>query len=82
VNRAARGARGFGLHADIEAPAPPAGSSSPLIADRLYVSPRTVGVHVSRMLTKRAAPNRFMAAEMARSRGLLEDATSEISPSR
>jgi len=44
------------------------------IAERLYISPRTAGVHVSHILAKLSAPNRASAAAAAHRRRLLRTA--------
>jgi len=48
-----------------------AGRTNPEIAQILVISPRTVGVHVSRILQKLGATRRTEAADMARRRGLV-----------
>jgi DNA-binding CsgD family transcriptional regulator len=50
-----------------------AGRTNAEIADVLVISPRTVGIHVSRILTKLGASRRTEAAEIARRRGLVDD---------
>jgi DNA-binding NarL/FixJ family response regulator len=49
-----------------------AGRTNVEIADVLIISPRTVGVHVSRILRKLGAARRTEAADIARRRGLLD----------
>lgn len=49
-----------------------AGRTNAEIADVLIISPRTVGVHVSRILRKLGAARRTEAADIARRRGLLD----------
>ena len=48
-----------------------AGRTNAEIADQLVVSPRTVDVHVSRILRKLGATRRTEAADIARRRGLV-----------
>ena len=48
-----------------------AGRTNGEIADALVISPRTVGVHVSRILAKLGATRRTEAADIARRRGLV-----------
>ena len=48
-----------------------AGRTNAEVADTLVISPRTVGVHVSRILAKLGATRRTEAADIARRRGLL-----------
>jgi DNA-binding NarL/FixJ family response regulator len=48
-----------------------AGRTNGEIAEALVISPRTVGVHVSRILTKLGASRRTEAADIARRRGLV-----------
>lgn len=50
-----------------------AGRSNAEIAEKFVISPRTVGVHVSRILHKLGASRRAEVAELARRDGLLED---------
>ena len=50
-----------------------AGRTNAEIADVLVISPRTVGVHVSRILHKLGAARRAEVAERARRAGLLGD---------
>jgi DNA-binding CsgD family transcriptional regulator/tetratricopeptide (TPR) repeat protein len=50
-----------------------AGRTNAEIADVLVISPRTVGIHVSRILAKLGASRRTEAAEIARRRGLVDD---------
>lgn len=47
------------------------GVTNPQIAERLFLSPKTVGVHVSRLLDKLDAHTRGEAVAVARRRGLL-----------
>ncbi|GAA4588045.1 LuxR family transcriptional regulator [Planotetraspora phitsanulokensis] len=47
------------------------GLSNRQIADRLFISPRTSGVHVSNIMAKLGASNRVHAAAIARHHGLL-----------
>ena len=47
------------------------GYTNPQIADRLFLSPKTVGIHVSRVLAKLDAHTRGEAAAVARRRGLI-----------
>lgn len=49
-----------------------AGRTNAEIADALIISPRTVGVHVSRILQKLGASRRTEAAFIAQQRGLLD----------
>ena len=48
-----------------------AGRTNPEIAKSLVISPRTVGVHVSRILHKLGATRRTEAADIARRRGVI-----------
>ena len=48
------------------------GRSNRQIADELFLSPKTVSVHVSRILTKLATANRTEAAAAGRRLGLVE----------
>jgi DNA-binding NarL/FixJ family response regulator/tetratricopeptide (TPR) repeat protein len=48
------------------------GSTNREIADRLFLSPKTVGIHVSRVLAKLDAHTRGEAVAIARRRGLLD----------
>ena len=50
-----------------------AGRTNVEIADALAISPRTVGVHVSRIMQKLGAARRTEAADIARRRGLVAD---------
>jgi DNA-binding CsgD family transcriptional regulator len=50
-----------------------AGRTNVEIADALVISPRTVGVHVSRIMQKLGAARRTEAADIARRRGLVAD---------
>ena len=50
-----------------------AGRTNRQIADALYISPRTAGVHVSRILAKLGATTRGEAAAAARHAGLVEE---------
>lgn len=50
-----------------------AGRTNAEIAETLIISPRTVGVHVSRILAKLGAARRTEAADIARRRGLVQD---------
>ena len=49
-----------------------AGRTNVEIADGLIISPRTVGVHLSRILRKLGAARRTEAADIARRSGLLD----------
>jgi DNA-binding CsgD family transcriptional regulator len=49
-----------------------AGKSNREIAAELFISPRTVGIHLSRLLTKLGAATRTEAAAVAHRNGLLE----------
>lgn len=49
------------------------GRSNQQIADELFLSPKTVSVHVSRILAKLGAANRTEAAAAGRRSGLLRD---------
>jgi DNA-binding CsgD family transcriptional regulator len=63
----------FGLtHRELEVlPLLVAGRTNAEIADTLVISPRTVGVHVSRIIQKLGASRRTEAADFARRRGLV-----------
>jgi DNA-binding NarL/FixJ family response regulator len=50
-----------------------AGRTNRQIADALYISPRTAGVHVSRILAKLGATTRGEAAAAGRLAGLVEE---------
>jgi DNA-binding NarL/FixJ family response regulator len=50
-----------------------AGRSNAEIAEILVISPRTAGVHVSRILSKLGADRRAQVAGLARSGGLLDE---------
>jgi DNA-binding CsgD family transcriptional regulator len=54
-----------------------AGRTNRQIAEALFISPRTAGVHVSRILTKLGASTRGEAAAAGRLAGLVEDADLE-----
>ena len=47
-----------------------AGLTNREIAQRLYISQKTAGVHVSHILSKLGVPNRVMAAAVAQRLGL------------
>ena len=47
------------------------GLTNPQIAERLFLSPKTVGIHVSRLLGKLASHTRGEAVAVARRRGLI-----------
>ena len=47
------------------------GHTNPQIAERLFLSPKTVGIHVSRLLQKLGAHTRGEAVAIARRRGLI-----------
>jgi RNA polymerase sigma factor (sigma-70 family) len=49
------------------------GQSNSRIAERLYISPKTASVHVSRIIAKLEVTNRGEAAAVARRLGLLDD---------
>jgi DNA-binding NarL/FixJ family response regulator len=49
------------------------GRSNSEVAGRLFISAKTVSVHVSNVLAKLGASGRTEAAALARRRGLLED---------
>lgn len=49
-----------------------AGRTNAEIGEVLVISPRTVGVHVSRILGKLGAARRTEAAELARQRGIVD----------
>ena len=49
-----------------------AGRSNGEIAARLFISPKTVSVHVSNILAKLGASSRTEAAALGRDRGLLD----------
>ena len=49
------------------------GQSNSRIAQRLYISPKTASVHVSRIIAKLAVSNRLEAAAVAQRLGLLEE---------
>jgi DNA-binding CsgD family transcriptional regulator len=49
------------------------GLSNRRIAERLYISPKTASVHVSRIIAKLAVANRVEAAAVAHRLGLLEE---------
>jgi DNA-binding NarL/FixJ family response regulator len=48
------------------------GRTNPQIADALFLSPKTVGIHVSHLLDKLGASTRGEAVAVARRRGLIE----------
>jgi DNA-binding NarL/FixJ family response regulator len=48
------------------------GHSNGRIAERLFISPKTASVHVSRIIAKLSVGNRVEAAAVARRLGLLE----------
>jgi DNA-binding CsgD family transcriptional regulator len=50
-----------------------AGRTNVEIAEALVISPRTVGIHVSRIMQKLGAARRTEAADIARRRGLIRD---------
>ena len=50
-----------------------AGRTNAEIAEALVISPRTVGIHVSRIMQKLGAARRTEAADIARRRGLIRD---------
>lgn len=47
------------------------GLTNPQVADRLYVSPRTVGFHLRSIYRKLGVPSRAAAAKAAFERGLI-----------
>jgi DNA-binding NarL/FixJ family response regulator len=47
------------------------GLTNPQIAERLFLSPKTVGIHVSRLLAKLGAHTRGEAVAIARRRDLI-----------
>jgi DNA-binding NarL/FixJ family response regulator len=47
------------------------GMTNPQIAERLFLSPKTVGIHVSRLLAKLDAHTRGEAVAVARRRGII-----------
>ena len=50
-----------------------AGRTNAEIAEALVISPRTVGIHISRIMQKLGAARRTEAADIARRRGLVGD---------
>ncbi|WP_169807201.1 helix-turn-helix domain-containing protein, partial [Micromonospora rosaria] len=50
------------------------GDSNGRIAEKLFISPKTASVHVSRIIAKLAVGNRVEAAALAHRLGLLADA--------